>query len=242
MRSLAFPYRVFPTSDYTSPQRKAARPFSFNKVRAQSTRDIKTNCQRTRARAEIFAIAELERLDLKIASASISCCGVTAKLFQEAIRRHPSEAKRFHNADQSESSVADLTFTAAFATPDGRHQLRLIDIHIDKRRIDDIAFSLSLCLSCRPSIRLARNSMNIVRFKVSASGIPRAATLRCSKQIRSREARDGWGNGEANLTLRHQFARITQQLSDNNVEVNFHLFLLPLSLSLSLAHFFPRVI
>lgn len=29
-----------------------------------------------------------------------------------------------------------LTFTATFATPDGRHQLRLIDIHIDKRRID----------------------------------------------------------------------------------------------------------
>lgn len=29
-----------------------------------------------------------------------------------------------------------MTFTAAFATPDGRHQLRLIDIHIDKGRID----------------------------------------------------------------------------------------------------------
>lgn len=63
---------------------------------------------------------------------------------------------------------ADLTFTAAFATPDGRHQLHLIDIHIDKGRIDGRPDD-----STPPSpLALAIRAGNFVlRVKVSAGGI-----------------------------------------------------------------------
>lgn len=51
--------------------------------------------------------------------------------------------KAFSQCRSVRTDKTVLTFTAAFATPDGRHQLRLIDIHIDKGRIDGRPMILS---------------------------------------------------------------------------------------------------
>lgn len=83
-----------------------------------------------------IAVRRSRRAETK--SGSISRCSERQRNFSRRQFAGSSSigAEAFSQHRSVRVGEADLTFTAAFATPDGRHQLRLIDIHIDKRRID----------------------------------------------------------------------------------------------------------